>query len=381
MTRPDVARADVTDSAARAFAETWGVPPDAVGVAPARANLLGEHTDYNDGFVLPTPLGLWTAVAVGRAERDGGIEALACRLGEQKSRAYGELRQGDWLDYVAGCAAALQARGVELPGLRLAIDSQVPIGAGISSSAALEVATLRALRSLLDLPLGDETLARTAQEAERGYAGMPCGIMDQMVCALGTPGEALFLDTRTLGRQLLPLPQGASFAVVHCGVPHKLTDGGYRQRRAECEKAAELLGVRALRDVGVDELDRLDALPEPLRSRARHVVTENERVERAVEDLRSGDVKAFGRRMVESHRSQRDDFRVSIDEIDTLVEAALACGAWGARLTGGGFGGSIVALMATETLDDWWQRVSALVPGAKWLGRADARPAEVEVNR
>lgn len=329
--------------------------------APARANMLGEHTDYNDGFVLPTPLPYFTTVTVAPGNQAGMIEAHAARFDQTLVRPLDSPRQGDWLDYPLGCVHTLRASGVDVPALRLTIESDIPMGAGISSSAALEVATLRALRRWLDLPLDDEAIALLGQRAEAEYVGMPCGIMDQMVSSLGTPGQALFLDTRSLTHRLIALPASHQLAVVHSGVTHRLTEGGYRQRRSECEQAAAALGVPSLRDI--EDLSRIDTLPEPLNRRARHVVTENRRVLDGVASLERGDAVRFGRLMVESHASQRDDYAVSVPEIDTLVDSALRHGAIGARLTGGGFGGCIIALV--EDVTAWWPAVQADSPQAK----------------
>ena len=344
------------------FPEIFGAAPAATARAPARANLLGEHTDYNDGFVLPTPLPYFTTVSVGPGPA-GRIEAHAARFDETLSRPLDAAPGGDWLDYVLGCVRAVVEDGAAVEGLRATIESDVPMGAGISSSAALEVATLRALREWLGLNLDEVQVAKLGQRAESGYVGMPCGIMDQMVSSLGTPGQALFLDTRSLEHRLLALPQSHKLAVVHSGVSHRLTDGGYRQRRSECEAAAAALKVASLRDVDVGDLPSIDALPEPLNRRARHVVTENRRVLDGVAALERGDVATFGRLMVESHASQRDDYKVSVPEIDALVETALRRGAVGARLTGGGFGGCIIALV--ENPASWWPAVAGDHPEAR----------------
>ncbi len=344
------------------FPEIFGTAPAATARAPARANLLGEHTDYNDGFVLPTPLPYFTTVSGGPGPA-GHIEAHAARFDETLSRPLDAPPGGDWLDYVLGCVRAVVEDGAAVEGVRATIESDVPMGAGISSSAALEVATLRALREWLGLSLEEVQVAKLGQRAESGYVGMPCGIMDQMVSSLGTPGQALFLDTRSLEHRLLALPQSHKLAVVHSGVSHRLTDGGYRQRRSECEAAAAALKVASLRDVDVGDLPAIGALAEPLNRRARHVVTENRRVLDGVAALERGDVAAFGRLMVESHASQRDDYKVSVPEIDALVDTALRCGAAGARLTGGGFGGCIIALV--EDPASWWPAVAGDHPEAR----------------
>jgi galactokinase len=349
------------------FETAFGTKPAASASAPARANLLGEHTDYNDGFVLPTPLAFTTTVEAAIAKEPGVITAYATLFKETKFRTFGTSKQGDWLDYVAGCVEQLRLRGVDLPGLTFAVDGNVPMGAGISSSASLEVATLRALRALLKLDLDDVEIARIARAAEADYVGMPCGIMDQMVSSLGTPGQVLFLDTRTLERRLLPLPKGHTIMVVHSGVSHQLVDGGYKQRVEECRAASAALGVAWLRDLTMDDLPRVNALPEPLNRRARHQLTENRRVLDALAALEKGDAAAFGQLMTGSHASQRDDYKVSVPAVDTLVEAALRHGALGARLTGGGFGGSIVALVEDGKVAAWKAAVVADCPACRPL--------------
>jgi len=349
-----------------AFRAAFGRDPETVATAHARANLLGEHTDYNDGFVLPTPLGPATAVAVAAGGGPAGTVRLhAAAFGETVERTLDGPAEGGWPDYVVGCLRALAGASHAVPALDIAVASSVPMGAGVSSSAALEVAVLRAVRDRAGLALDDRTLAALGRAAENDYVGMPCGIMDQMVAALGAPGRALFLDTRSLETRLLPLPAGMAVAVVHCGVAHRLTAGDYATRKAECERAAEALGLASLRDAGEADLDGAAALPEPLGRRVRHVVTENARVLAGVEALAAGDAARFGRLMTGSHASQRDDYAVSIPEIDALVGAALRHGALGARLTGGGFGGSIVALVEARRHDAWLASVLGDNPGAR----------------
>jgi galactokinase len=241
------------------------------------------------------------------------------------------------------------------------------MGAGLSSSAALELAVLRAVRAVAGLDLDEARLAVIGRAAENHYVGMPCGIMDQMVAALGSPGQALFLDTRDLSTRLVDLPADQVVAVVHCGVSHRLTAGDYATRKAECERACRALGVASLRDLTEADLDRIMDLPEPLGRRARHVVTENARVLAGVAALTAGDAGAFGRLMDASHASQRDDYAVSIPEIDALVDSARHHGATGARLTGGGFGGSIVALVDTARHRPWLEAVLVDNPKAQAL--------------
>ncbi len=330
------------------FASLFGRPPAYAAEAPGRVNLMGEHTDYNGGYVLPAAIPLRTRVELApRLDRSvqvwsANVAALAqpaaYRLGEER-------RRGDWLDYVAGLTAALAADGHELGGFDARIESDVPQGAGLASSAALEIAVLRALREAYHLPLDDVQLALLGQRAENEFVGAQTGIMDQMAASLADVGTALFLDTSDLRYERLPLPATAELAVIDSGVRHSHASGDYNTRRAECERACALLGVRSLRELGLADLPRIAALPPPLAGRARHVVTENARVLEAVAALRAGDLPALGRLFYASHASQRDDYGVSVPAIDLLVDLARAEPAvYGARLTGGGFGGSIVLL-------------------------------------
>lgn len=331
----------------------------ALASAPGRVNLLGEHTDYNEGYVLPATLAYRTEV---RAEPFEGVAAYSEPLGESRARPLGP-PAGDWLDYLAGVLWALREAGYRIPGARFWIQSSLPMGAGLASSAALEVAALKALRALYRLPLDELELARLAQRAEAEYVGVRCGIMDQAAAALGVPGEALFLDTRTLDYARYPLFPGVRVAVVDSGLPRRLAEAAYNRRRAECAEAARLLGVRSLREVADPE--RVEALPEPLRRRARHVVRENARVLAGVEALQKKDAARFGELMTASHRSLAEDFEVSTPELDRLVEAALAGGALGAKLTGAGFGGAIVALVPENTFPDFKKSIQSQMPNAK----------------
>lgn len=336
----------------RPFTQIFGVPATALASAPGRVNLIGEHTDYNDGLVLPTAIPQRTTVEL--ALRPVGDELVSvwsdelCRDGRIWSYRLGEeARQGDWLDYVRGVTWALRQEGFgsRLRGLRLHISSQVPVGSGLSSSAALLVSLLRALRVALALPLPEVELARIARRAEVELVGAPVGIMDQLACALCGPGAALLLDTQSLAMQTVPLPSSLELIVIHSGVVHSHAAGDYRTRRRECEQAAALLGVSSLRQLSEADLPRLSSLPEPLGRRVRHVVTENARVVAAAQALSAGDGQRLGALFSASHASMRDDYEVSVPATDLLVrlgerdEMVL-----GARLTGGGFGGSVVML-------------------------------------
>jgi galactokinase len=328
-----------------AFRAMFGRPPDAQADAPGRVNLIGEHTDYSGGFVLPTAIPQRTRVAVARrgdatvraASANAGGGAVAFELGAEAHR-------GGWIDYVQGIVWALREAGHAVSGFDAAIASDVPIGAGLSSSAALEVALLRALRAAFGLRVDDVTIARIGRRAENELVGAPVGIMDQMAASLGDESTALFLDTRSLAFDRLALPASAELVVIDSGIAHDHAAGEYRTRRTECERAARRLGVGQLRDA--DDLGAIGALPPPLDRRARHVVTENARVLEAANQMRRGDVRRLGELIDASHASMRDDFEVSVPDVDRLVALAQRHEhVLGARMTGGGFGGAIVALV------------------------------------
>jgi galactokinase len=333
------------------FLEVFGRPGQHTGRAPGRVNLIGEHTDYSEGFVLPVAIPRETEVEVA-ASGDQQVRALSLDVTpvEPVSYALGaEEKRGGWIDYLQGVTVALRRAGHQLGGFDARISSRVPLGAGLSSSASFEVAVLRALRALFALEIDDVGIARLGQKVETEFVGAPVGIMDQMAASLADRGSALFLDTRSLSFEKVPLPAAADLVVVNSGVTHSHAGGEYRTRRAECEAAAQTLGVHMLRDLSPADLPRIEALPASLRQRARHVVTENARVVEAVTLLRAGDLPALGRLLKLAHASLRDDFQVSVPEIDKLVEIADATpGVFGSRLTGGGFGGSIVALTARD---------------------------------
>ncbi|MER6913173.1 galactokinase [Streptomyces sp. NPDC000594] len=348
-------------SAGRGEAPRAGVR-EAAGVweAPGRVNLIGEHTDYNDGLVMPFALDL-TVVAEAR-RRDDGVLRLSSD-GAEPGRETVRLEVADlapghgprgWTDYPAGVVWALRAAGHRVGGAELRYTSTLPAGAGLSSSAALEVVTALALNDLYGLGLDRTELALLARRAENDYAGAPTGIMDQMASACCTEGRALVLDTRDLTRRDIPFDPGAeglALLLLDTRVTHAHSTGEYGRRRAGCEAAARALGVRALRDIGPGELaDALGRLGDPeLRRLTRHVVTENERVARVVAALTAGDVRGVGPLLTEGHASLRDDFRVSCPELDLVVAAALDAGALGARMTGGGFGGSAIVLTEVAT--------------------------------
>ncbi|WP_405854203.1 galactokinase [Streptomyces sp. NBC_00090] len=341
---------------AAGFEALYGAAPDGVWAAPGRVNLIGEYTDFNDGFVLPLALPHTTVAAVARrddgilrlhsADIDGGIVQLEVEELEP-------LSGGGWAAYPAGVVWALREAGHPVTGADVHLTSTVPTGAGLSSSAALEVVTALALNDLFGLGLSRPELARIAQRAENAFVGVPCGVMDQMASACAEEGHALHLDTRDLSYRQVPFDlaaEGLRLLVVDTRVKHALGDGAYAERRAGCEAGARALGVSVLRDVSAAQLpDSLARLSDETVLRyVRHVVTDNARVERVIALLDAGDTRAVGPVLTEGHASLRDDLRVSCAELDLVVEAANAAGALGARMTGGGFGGSAVVLVATD---------------------------------
>ena len=342
------------------FRDLYGRAPDATAAVPGRVNLIGEHTDYNGGFVLPTVIPQTTTVELGlRADRRVRVTSMNVEGPTVEYDLGREERRRSWIDYVQGISWALRAAGHRLGGADIRIASSVPLGSGLSSSAALEMALLRAWRAALALDIADVPLARLGQRAENEFVGALCGIMDQMACSLAANGVALFLDTRTLDFDRIPLPAAADLVVINSGVSHSVAGGDYATRRRECEDACARLGIAQLRDVGVSDLDHLGVLPDTLRRRARHVILENQRVLDAVTALRAGDLPRLGGLFDASHASMRDDYEVSIAEIDLLVEIARRdARVLGARLTGGGFGGSIVALVQQGTGQDVAARIA-----------------------
>lgn len=342
------------------FRELYGAEPQGVWAAPGRVNLIGEHTDYNDGFVMPFALPHTAVAAVSR--RDDGVLRLhsADVPGDPVELRVADLDPGSdksWTAYPSGVVWALREAGHELTGADVHLASTVPSGAGLSSSAALEVVIALALDDLYALGLSGPRLARICQRAENVYVGAPVGIMDQTASACCEAGHALFLDTRDLSQQQIPFDlaaEGMRLLVVDTQVKHSHSEGEYGKRRAGCERGAELLGVDALRDVPYahlgEALERLGDEDE-VRRLVRHVVTEDERVERVVSLLESGETRAIGAVLVEGHASLRDDFRISCPELDLVVDTALASGALGARMTGGGFGGSAIVLTEATDVD------------------------------
>ena len=336
----------------------FGKQADATSWAPGRVNLLGEHTDYNGGYVLPIALkGLGVSVAVSDG-RPGLVEIRSETFNADTERQIDETRANHWSDYIIGCVAAIAHENISVRGLCVTVKTSVPLGAGLSSSAALEVATLRAVAEHFGVRLSPVEIALVARKVENEYVGVPCGIMDQFASSVGEPGKALFLNTRTLAYEAAPgLPEHA-FVVIDSGVRHQLTDGGYGQRVSECEAARKALGVEMLSDLRIADFPRIDTLPEPLNRRARHIVLDNDLTERGLEALQSGDAQTFGELMIQSHATERDNYEITVPETDALANAALSFGALGARQTGGGWGGAVVALVPRDIVEHWTNHVT-----------------------
>ena len=330
------------------FLETFGEEPDLVAAAPGRVNLIGEHIDYSEGFVLPFAIKDRTLVAARKRDDSTVRVASAQRRNKIVTVDIKDVKpglKGEWERYALG---VLWSMGVK-SGVDLLIDGHVPLGAGLSSSAALECSVATAMNHLFDMGFNLEELARLTQKAENQYVGVPCGIMDQSVSLMATHGFALLLDCRDLSTRNIPFDvasHGLELLIIDTQAHHALTDGGYAERRASCESVASKLHVKSMRELTIAQLDSSrDQLSETEYIRARHAITEMKRVLDCVEALSSGDFVNVGQLMNQSHLSLRDDYNVSCPELNTAVEASLAAGALGSRMVGGGFGGSAIALI------------------------------------
>ncbi|HEX3678959.1 MAG TPA: galactokinase [Galbitalea sp.] len=360
---------DIRDEAADGFAEVFGYQPNGIWSAPGRVNLIGEHTDYNDGFVLPFAIDRRTVITLGvRTEPIARVgSSFADELVEIALAELGPEHLSGWSAYPLGVAWALSQFGADLaavPGFDIFIVSDVPVGAGLSSSAALESAVGLALNDIWQLGLDRQTLALAARVAENQVVGAPTGIMDQSAALLAEQDSAVFLDCRTLHSRIIPLGlEAAELAVliIDTGVTHEHATGGYAERRASCELGAKLMGVASLRDLTADDLPRArEVLDDVTFRRVRHVVTEDQRVLDTVAALGAAGPRSIGELLDASHRSMRDDFEISVPEIDLAVETAIENGAIGARMTGGGFGGSAIALVASADIS----RIQVAIDGA-----------------
>ncbi|GIV83392.1 MAG: galactokinase [Candidatus Roseilinea sp.] len=336
------------------FMQTFGRPPAFVARAPGRVNLIGEHTDYNDGFVLPMAIDRDVTI-VGASRDDRVVRLRSINFGDETSFVLDRIEKapdGAWSNYARGVADVLQRAGFALCGFDGVIYGEVPIGSGLSSSAAIEMATVMAFAAAgaggaAPWALDGAQAARLAQRAENEFVGVNCGIMDQFIASLGKAGHALFIDCRSLAYELTPMPKGVTVLVVDTSMPRSLAASAYNERRAQCEAAARLLDAPALRDVSVETFERRRSeLPDLIARRAAHVIYENRRVLDAVAALRANDVATFGRLMNQSHASLRDAYEVSSEALDAVVEIAQRVpGVHGARMTGAGFGGCAIALV------------------------------------
>jgi galactokinase len=342
---------------AELFAKCFGGRPRWISAAPGRVNLIGEHTDYNDGFVLPMAIDRHTIIVADRTN-DRQVTLNSNTTGDTTSFSVrGRVERGEpaWSNYPRGVVAGFQARGIKVPGFQAIIDSTVPFGGGVSSSAALEVAMATLLEAMSATTLDQIEKALLCQKAEHDFAGVPCGIMDQFTSVLAKKDHALLLDCRSRTAQSIPMIDPAiTVLIVNTNVRHKLAESAYAKRKAECGMAAKHLGVASLRDATLQQLEGARVkMDEIVFRRARHVITENERTLRAADDLRAGNWRRIGQRMYESHQSLKNDYEVSCPELDAVVEIAKSMagdGMIGCRMTGAGFGGCTVSLVRTDAV-------------------------------
>ena len=340
--------------------DVFGQKAQVTCFAPGRVNLIGEYTDLIGGDVLPMPLSRGITVTASLAT--SGVHVFSTAEEAKLEINLTQSRKNHWADYLAGPLVMARQAGADIPPMNFMVDSNLPAGAGVSSSAALEVATLKALFQLTGKGSTNTAIALLAQKAENEFCGVKCGIMDQMAVAVGQSGSALALNCETLEWDQIKMPENWSIAVIHCGEARQLTDGAYNERRAALDRAAEQLGPECLRNQTVAAVAKIK---DPLVARRlRHVLSEQARTLAATQALRAGDMALLGSLMNESHESLRIDFDVSTAALDHLVSAAQKAGATGARLTGAGFGGCIVALIPKTQRDEWWHAVSSACPGA-----------------
>ena len=340
----------------------------AIYQAPGRVNLIGEHTDYNDGFVMPAAIGFYTYAAIAGRD-DYKLIVHSVNYGEQAEFDLQNLpkaRANHWSDYVVGVAHVLRSAGITLRGANLLLQGNIPQGAGLSSSASIEIATAYALLDLAENKIDKTQLAQWCQQAENDFVGARCGIMDQFISSHGKRDHALLLDCRSLEFRLLPLPENARLVVCNTMIKHSIADGKYNERRVECEQGVQLLAqhlpaIKALRDVTESQFAQFaDTLPATIRQRCRHVISENARTVAAATALEQNDFAAFGKLMTQSHNSLKSDYQVSCTELDLMVDTALQInGVYGARMTGGGFGGCTINLVKAEQVENFTQIIAA----------------------
>lgn len=354
---------DIRTQVIEEFQKQYGKAPVILARAPGRVNLIGEHTDYNDGFVLPIAINKAVWIALGPTQ-DDTITLYSADYQEEKSFSLRNIQKEDmsWIEYVKGVAHILQEKYLLLTGFKGVIAGDVPKGAGLSSSAAVEIATARAFASTENFPWNAVEMAKAGQKAENAWVGVNCGIMDQMISAGGKKDRALLIDCRSLETELIPLPPRAKIVILDTGTRRGLVDSEYNERRAKCEEVARFFGVKALRDVSIQKLNKeADKLPPISVKRAKHVITENDRVLEAVKAMKNDDAKKLGLLMNESHESLRDDFEVSSEALNVMVEISqMQSGCYGARMTGAGFGGCAVALVQENVADKFASKVAKL---------------------
>ena len=350
------------------FQKHYGRPPRWIVAAPGRVNVIGEHTDYNDGFVLPMAIERYAIMAADAASAPGKISIYDAHFKESATidvSAPVTKGQPKWSNYIRGVLAGFQNRGVKIPALDVAFMSTVPLGGGLSSSAALEVCTATLLEAATGKTIDPVEKALLAQKAEHDFAGVPCGIMDQFISALGREGHLLLLDCRTRQTELVPMSDpSVALLVINTNVKHELGSGEYAKRRAECEQAAKILGVASLRDATADQLEKAKGkMSEVVYRRARHVIGEIERTVHAAEGIRQSNWPTVGQFMYASHAALRDDYEVSCKELDAVVEIAeeigVRGGVYGCRMTGGGFGGCCVALVKADSVAAITKKIAA----------------------
>lgn len=348
------------------FKQTFDTAPTVTGFTPGRVNLIGEHTDYNGGWVLPTALTLGVSLAFS-PRNDGLIRIRSDKFDGLAERRITETANDHWSDYIVGALQLACAQGFGPNGADVAVMTTLPFGAGISSSAAVTVGTLRAARDVIGDDQTDTEMAVLARKVENDFIGMPCGIMDQMAVAISSPGQALSLDTKTLDYALIDLPTTHHMAVIHSGVFRQLNEGRYKIRKEECDAVKAALGHNDLCLMSDDEFASLGQLDPTLIRRGRHCMMDHRRTLAATDALRHENMTDFGQLMNDSHASMRDDFEITVPAVDALVADAQRFGAMGARMTGGGFGGCIVACVETDRVKPWREALLAAHPNAFWV--------------
>ena len=356
----------VKDAKSRAFAayvEEYGEKPEYLVRAPGRVNIIGEHTDYNDGFVLPCAIDRDTVVAIGPSQ-DNNIKSLSCDFDAKDEFNPNQINPSsqEWAQYIRAMAKHLSLEGHQIKAAQLSLAGDVPLGSGLSSSASLEISVGLALLKQADIEIDPTQLAQIAQKAENQFVGCSCGIMDQLISAKAQKDHALLIDCRSLDTSAISIPTDVAIVIVNSGITHSNTGGEYNERRAQCEQAAQHYGVRALRDINMEILDsQRTNLEDMAYRRARHVVSENERTLSAAKALKDNDLQKLGALMRASHASMRDDFEITLPAIDSLSDMMndIIGNNGGARMTGGGFGGCVVGITTTNKADNLIEHITA----------------------